>query len=57
VEKFLEETGKEAVLPLGRLPFAAAEPRRPVEKHGWLGVRRQAQRGSTPSGSGRRPAA
>ena len=33
VEKFLAETGKRLSFPLGRLPLAGGEPRRPVEKH------------------------
>ncbi|HEY0947572.1 MAG TPA: NirA family protein [Opitutaceae bacterium] len=45
VEKFLEETQKKLAFPLGRLPLEACEPRRPVQKHGWLGTHRQAQRG------------
>ncbi|MBK9992307.1 MAG: NirA family protein [Verrucomicrobia bacterium] len=43
VEKFLEETAKRLAFPLVRLPLAACEPRHPVDKHGWLGPRRQAQ--------------
>lgn len=43
VEKFLEETQKKLSFPLGRLPLAACEPRRPVVKHGWLGAHPQAQ--------------
>lgn len=45
VEKFLDETQQKLAFPLTRLPLAACEPRRPVLKHGWLGVHRQAQRG------------
>ena len=45
VEKFLEETARKLSFPLVRWPLAGGEPRRPVEKHGWLGVRRQSQRG------------
>jgi ferredoxin-nitrite reductase len=45
VEKFLEETQRQLAFPLGRLPLAACEPRRPVVKHGWLGAARQSQRG------------
>jgi ferredoxin-nitrite reductase len=45
VEKFLEESGRKLSFPLVRWPLAGGEARRPVEKHGWLGVRRQAQRG------------
>ena len=43
VEKYLEETGKRLAFPLIRLPLTACEPRHPVEKHGWLGVRRQSK--------------
>lgn len=42
-DKFLEETAKRLAFPLVRLPLAACEPRHPVDKHGWLGPRRQAQ--------------
>lgn len=52
VEKFLAETGKKLAFPLVHLPLAACEPRRPVEKHAWLGARRQAQRGLTSLGVG-----
>lgn len=45
VEKFLEETQRQLAFPLGRLPLAACEARRPVVKHGWLGAARQSQRG------------
>jgi len=44
-EKFIAETQKKLAFPLGRLPLAACEPRRPVIKHGWIGVYKQAQRG------------
>jgi len=44
-DKFLEETGKRLAFPLVRFPFTACEPRHPVDKHGWLGPRRQAQAG------------
>ncbi len=44
-EKFIAETQKKLALPLGRLPLTACEPRRPVIKHGWVGVYKQAQRG------------
>ena len=45
VEKFLEETQKRLAFPLVRLPAAACEPRRPCEKHSWVGVRRQRESG------------
>ncbi|MFI5336035.1 MAG: NirA family protein [Opitutales bacterium] len=44
-EHFLEETQKKLSFPLVRLPLAACEPRRPVVKQGWLGVRPQSQPG------------
>jgi ferredoxin-nitrite reductase len=52
VEKFLAETQKKVAFPLNRAPLEACEPRRPVEKHAWLGVRRQAQRGLNSLGVG-----
>lgn len=52
VEKFLAETQKKLAFPLVSLPLPACEPRRPVEKHGWLGARRQAQRGLNSLGVG-----
>ena len=52
VEKFLAETEKKLAFPLARLPLAACEPRRPVEKHAWLGARKQAQRGLNSLGIG-----
>ena len=52
VEKFLEETARKLAFPLVRLPLEACEPRRPVEKHAWIGARRQAQRGLTSLGVG-----
>jgi ferredoxin-nitrite reductase len=52
VEKFLQETEKRLSFPLGRLPLAGGEPRRPVEKQGWLGARRQVQRGFNSIGIG-----
>ena len=52
VEKFLAETQKRLAFPLRRAPLAAGEPRRPVEKHAWLGVRKQAQRGFNSIGVG-----
>ncbi len=51
-EKFLAETARKLAFPLVRLPLAACEPHRPVEKHAWLGVRRQAQRGLNSVGVG-----
>lgn len=44
-EKYLEETAKLLSFPLVRLPLEACEARHPVDKHGWLGPRRQAQPG------------
>ena len=52
VEKFLAETAQKLAFPLARLPLAACEPRRPVEKHAWLGARKQAQRGFNSLGVG-----
>ncbi len=52
VEKFLAETQKKLAFPLVRLPLAACEPRKLVEKHAWLGARRQAQRGLNSLGVG-----
>lgn len=52
VEKFLAETQKKLAFPLAHLPLEACEPRRPVEKHAWLGPRRQAQRGLNSLGVG-----
>ena len=52
VEKFLEETQKKLAFPFTRLPLEACEPRRPVEKHSWLGARKQAQRGLNSLGVG-----
>ncbi|MEN9840449.1 MAG: ferredoxin--nitrite reductase [Verrucomicrobiota bacterium] len=40
---FLAEVAKRLSFPLRRVPLAACEPRRPVEKHAWLGPRRQSQ--------------
>ncbi len=45
VEKFLDETSRRLAFPLARLPLEDCAPRRPVVKHGWLGVRRQRQPG------------
>jgi len=52
VEKFLAAAAKRSAFPLTRLPLAACEPRRPVEKHAWIGVRRQARRGFNSLGVG-----
>ncbi len=51
-ERFLEETQKKLAFPLGRGPADACEPRRPVLKHGWIGVAKQAQRGLNAIGVG-----
>jgi ferredoxin-nitrite reductase len=51
-EKFLAETQRKLAFPLTRAPLAASEPRRPVEKHAWIGPRRQAQRGLNSLGVG-----
>jgi len=45
VAKFLEETEKKLAFGLTRFPLADCEPRRPVLRHGHVGVYRQAQRG------------
>ena len=52
VEKFLAAAAAKLAFPLVRLPLAACEPRRPVEKHAWIGIRRQAQRGLNSVGLG-----
>ena len=52
LEKFLAETSARLAFPLVRVPLDACEQRRPVEKHAWLGVRRQAQRGLNSLGVG-----
>ena len=52
VEKFIDETQKKLAFPLMRLPLAACEPRPPVEKHSWLGARRQHQSGLNSLGVG-----
>ncbi|MBL9189366.1 MAG: NirA family protein [Opitutaceae bacterium] len=52
VEKFLAETEKKLAFPLARAPLEICEPRRPVEKHAWLGARKQAQRGLNSLGVG-----
>ncbi len=51
-EKFVAESQKKLAFPLTRLPLEACEPRRPLLKHGWLGVYRQAQRGLNSIGVG-----
>lgn len=40
---FVAEAAKRVSFPLIHLPAAACEPRRPAEKHAWLGARRQRQ--------------
>ncbi len=52
VAKFLAETARKLAFPLSPLPLVACEPRRPVEKHSWIGARRQAQRGMNSVGVG-----
>ena len=52
VEKFLAATEAKLAFPLTRLRLEACEPRRPVEKHAWIGARRQAQRGLNSLGVG-----
>lgn len=52
VEKFLAETAARLAFPLRRAPLDACEPRRPVEKHAWIGARRQSQRGRNSIGIG-----
>ncbi len=44
-DKFVEESGKRVAFPLQRLPLERCEPRKPVLKHGHVGVYRQIQRG------------
>jgi ferredoxin-nitrite reductase len=51
-ERFLEETQKKLAFPLVRLPREACEPRRPVLKHGHVGVFRQSQKGLNYIGAG-----
>lgn len=51
-DKFLAETARKLAFPLQHLPLEACEPRRPVEKHSWIGVRRQVQRGLNSVGIG-----
>ncbi len=45
VERFLEATQKKLAFPLTRVPLSSCAPRPPVEKHAWLGVHRQSERG------------
>ena len=52
VERFLAESARRLAFPLNRLPLELCELRRPVEKHAWLGARRQAQRGLNSVGAG-----
>lgn len=52
VEWFIAESAKRVSFPLLHVPLAACEPRRHVEKHGWLGARRQAQKGLNSLGIG-----
>jgi ferredoxin-nitrite reductase len=51
-ERFLEETQKKLAFPLVRLPREACEPRRPVLKHGHVGIYRQSQKGLNYIGAG-----
>ena len=51
-EKFIEQTQRKLAFPLTHLPLEACEPRRPVVKHGWLGVAKQSQRGFNSIGVG-----
>ena len=41
VDWFLDETAKRVPFPLLRLPAEVCAPRRPTEKHAWIGARRQ----------------
>jgi len=50
--RFLEETQKKLAFPLVSAPRGCAEPRRPVLKHGHLGVFKQAQPGRNYVGVG-----
>ena len=52
IPRFLEETQKKLAFPLVRAPRDCAEPRRPVIKHGHLGVYKQAQAGRNYVGVG-----
>jgi ferredoxin-nitrite reductase len=45
MDKFLAETEARLAFPVARLALSGCERRRPLLKHGWLGVYRQAQRG------------
>ncbi len=51
-DRFLDETQKKLAFPLTRLPREACEPRRPVLKHGHLGVFKQSQAGRNYVGVG-----
>lgn len=42
VPRFLEETQKHLAFPLQHIPLEACHPRRPVEKHGYIGAHPQA---------------
>ncbi len=52
LEKFVAETQRKLAFPLVHLPSAACEPRRPLLKHGWLGVYKQSQHGLNSLGVG-----
>ena len=45
IPKFLDQTEKKLAFPLVHFPLEHCEPRRPVFRHGHIGVYRQAQRG------------
>lgn len=45
IEKFLDEVQKKLAFPLARFPLQDCEARRPVIRHGHIGVYRQAQKG------------
>ncbi|MBI5396628.1 MAG: NirA family protein [Verrucomicrobia bacterium] len=45
IPKFLEAVGKKVAFPLVRFPREQCEPRRPVLRHGHVGVYRQSQKG------------
>jgi ferredoxin-nitrite reductase len=45
VQKFLDESAKKLAFPLVYQPLEICESHHPVEKHGWIGVRRQSQHG------------
>lgn len=52
VEKFLDAAQRKLAFPLARFPLAGCVPRRPVLKHGHIGVYKQAQRGLNSLGVG-----